>query len=402
MARENKQNSPFYTDIDENSGEGYDPRTDMFSDAPYELGTDMPVQPRLSEPHVRVSKKKELLKRLIPFLIMFLWVLPFTVTLTFYIKYPVFNLLLPEYYRLFALYAISWLTIMVGGAIIIRVNSGVYSSGFTGIRAALMPLYLVSAGLSVASLIVPESTGILLKLVCISLLAGSAVIIFITAGKKVHRTEKKLYIILMTAVLLLCIGFNCVSKLFMTAIDADTRCVIFTMRDGSALPKGDDRHLFVSMGEHDLGSYSIKNIVLSSREEFMYYSDKTDNPTLTRFLLKDHDVHDDKIIAADNLLVNALHSFDDLYDERFFENNYLVVSYEWYYDHIADINMTDVRANLNRMFFEIDVDFTSSDEEFPTDVCLFLMTLPKSCDPWSYMVQSIKYVETMDGDPYNY
>ena len=401
MEPDKNQSSPFYKDTDENSSKGYDPCTDLFSDAPYDIGTDMPVQPRLPKPHVRVSTKKELRKLIIPFIISFFLVLPFTVVLTFYIKFPVFSILIPEYYLLIALYSLSWIAVIVGGISFVRANSRISLSGFTGVRTALLPFYLTSSGLCIASLIVPESTEILLKLVCIALLAGTAVLIFITARKKGNRTEKKLFIIPMTAMLLLSIGFNCVSKLFMTAINTDTRYIVLTMRDSSSLPAGDDRHRFVGTGEQDPGICFVNGIVVGSREDFLYYSDKTDAPEATRFLAKNHDAFDDEIIAADNIIVNALHDLENIYTEDFFANNYLVIRSEYFYDHIADINLTDMRANLDRMFYALDVDYTASEDEFISDVCLFLMAFPKSSDPWKYKIQSIKYVETMNGTPYN-
>ncbi len=100
----NNGDSPFYKGIDENCSEEYDPRTNMFSDSPYDLNTGAPIQPRIPAPHhIRINKKKELRKLVTPFILSYFLVLPFTVILTFYIKYPVFSIPIPEFYLLIAL-----------------------------------------------------------------------------------------------------------------------------------------------------------------------------------------------------------------------------------------------------------------------------------------------------------
>ncbi len=288
---------------------------------------------------------------------------------------------------------------MIMGFVLIRLNSGIFISGFTGISASQLPLYLACAGLAVISIIVPESTGFPLKLLCIALLAGSGAFIFIAAGKKGRRTEKKLYIILMAAVLILCTAFNCISKLFMSPLDTDTRYIIFSSREDYELPEGDDSHHFISTGKLTFDSYYIDGIVIDSHELFLYYSDKTVNPTLTRFLSKESEASDDEINKADDLIVNALHGFSDKYDSTFFLYNDLVIHAECFSDHITAIDIHNMRSNSDRVSYDIDVAYTESDEEFVSDICIYLMTFPKGSEPWKYRIQSVRYNETIDGKP---
>ena len=368
----------------------------MFSENPYDLVTgELKKTDAKKFQKPEVNKRKEWAKMAVPICTMFVLSIPFGF-ISYFLLCNSFaaRMIGTQNNAKIISAAIFFASVffLAGTFLMVRIYSTVNTKKNKKLDLRFIPL-LIPIAFVILSLLTPDNSYVGNVLCAVFLL--SAAVSLILAIRKFRKVVMAACALLFCALFMLPLFSGAYKKLLLHPVNIQTEQFIYADRDEEYIPEDSERIHFIRTNE-DLRSRSMNEHFIDSYDSFIYLiSKKTKDPNYNRFFTTpaDQPAVSASDIALDDLMVEAIRQNSAKYDEDFFKNNSLYITYEHFTDRINDSYTGNSSVCGNTVYLEVyteyaDIPYDGSDH-FEIGFCIF--TLPKEVQPGDFRIERTAY-----------